>query len=536
MKKYFCCILSLIVAVSCLIGVQISNVSAAESTDASKEIDMYLIAGQSNAQGYSKIGSNTYETFNNVAYAGLREIYFRTGNGEKVSTEGLNFENIKWNVTAGLGSSSTTIGPEYGMAKVLNEIYTGDKKALIFKTAAGGTSLLDKTRELSEKYGNWYPRSLWETGYEPDITQNITTNDATGLLYKFFVENFRKVYSELVKNGYKPTVKAMVWMQGETDIYDDYEKYGDTLKTFISDIRSDIYQITEDENTKAMPFVIGKIASSFISYNNSQVKTLQQQQERVASEMSGVSIISTDDLIIVNQDGTINGTDKYHFNFNDAVTLGTRFAEKALEISDLKYVVSYAYGGSFSYMVDESDSSKITFKLSANEHYKLSSFKVNNVEYIDSVVDNSVTVVSDTKQTIAEAVFVEKEKYLIEYSSIGKAGWFQYLPKTVYEGEKLSLRLWLNEGYTAEKVMFGDSEMIYNSETRCYEVVVNSSGKVSVQLKIVNDNAQQPDNNTTAKNGCAGNLESSDLYLVAAVFVMLVAVLFVKNAIVKKKK
>ena len=535
MLKSICLsLLAFFVAFSCVIGNDSVSAVAEQKADSAKEIDVYLIGGQSNASGYSAINGNPVETFENVGYAGITEVPFRRGNGESISTTALDYENIKWSVTGGMGKDGGNIGPEYGMAKVLNEVYIGNKKALIFKTAAGGTSLLDKISDLSEKYGNWYPRSLWEDGYDPDITKDIVGNDATGLLYKFFVENLRKVYNELVENGYKPAIKAMVWMQGETDIYGDYEQYGDTLKTFISDIRNDIYDITADEKTKAMPFVIGKIASSFKEYNNSLVKTLQLQQDRVAREMSGVATISTDDLIINSQDGTVKGTDIHHFNFNDAVTLGTRFAEKALEISDLRYVVCNAKGGNISYAIDEENYDKITFRLTPDKHYKLKSFTVNGNDYTDSVEDNCATVISNVKQTTATAVFEEKEKYAVEYADIGKAGGFQFLPKIVHEGEILSLKLWLNEGYEAEKVTFGDSEMTYNPETRCYEITVNAPGKVSVQLKTVKEEEQPSDTAETEKEGCSGALSASG---VAATAVAALAIaLFVKNGDIEKKK
>ena len=105
----------------------------AEAASEPTPIDMYLIGGQSNAAGYSRIGANTTETFENVAYSGITEVNFRNGSGEAISTAALDYSNIKWQVTGGLGTDSGKIGPEYGMAKVLNQYYTGDKKAFIFK-------------------------------------------------------------------------------------------------------------------------------------------------------------------------------------------------------------------------------------------------------------------------------------------------------------------------------------------------------------------------------------------------------------------
>ena len=564
MKKiglFFCSIL--VALCSVVVPRAGADTVCAEEAFEPTPIDMYLIGGQSNAAGYSRIGANTTETFENVAYSGITEVNFRNGSGEAVSTAALDYSNIKWQVTGGLGTDSAKIGPEYGMAKVLNQYYTGDKKAFIFKTAAGGTSLLDKTRELSERMGNWYPRSLWEEGYTPNIRQNIVGNDATGILYEFFVENFRKVYNGLVANGYAPQVKGMVWMQGETDLYGDYEQYGDTLKTFISDIREDIFEITNDEDAKAMPFVIGKIAPSFAAWNNGNVPKIHAQQERVAKEMSGVATISTDDLIIVREDGTINGTDKYHFNFQDATTLGCRFGEKVWELADLKYVavtavngkltykydendntkiifyltpdehytlkritvngkdetanvsgnsltvisdrkqtiaeaefvlkvVATAVNGKLTYKYDENDDTKIIFYLTPDEHYKLKRITVNGKDETANVSENSLTVISDRKQTIAEAEFVQKEKYSVSYEMDEKNVGIVRGSEFVYEGDTAKFTFGARKGYKITKVTVNGAEIASEKEGEYfYGKAENVSGNLSVAVeieKIASDN------------------------------------------------
>ena len=508
MKKigvFFC---SVLVSLSCMVvPLAGTDTFCAEAASEPTPIDMYLIGGQSNAAGYSRIGANSTETFENVAYSGITEVNFRNGSGEAISTAALNYNNIKWQVTGGLGTDSTKIGPEYGMAKVLNQYYTGDKKAFIFKTAAGGTSLLDKTRELSERMGNWYPRSLWEDGYTPNITQNFVGNDATGILYKFFVENFRKVYNGLVANGYAPQVKGMVWMQGETDLYEDYEQYGDTLKTFIADIREDIFKITNDEASKAMPFVIGKIASSFAAWNNGYVPKIHAQQERVAKEMSGVDTISTDDLIIVREDGTINGTDKYHFNFQDATTLGCRFGEKVWELADLKYVAATAVNGKLTYKYDENDDKKIIFSLTPDEHYKLKRITVNGKDETANVSENSLTVISDKKQTIAEAKFEQKGKYSVSYEMDEKNVGIVNGSVFVYEGDTAKFVFGARKGYKITKVTVNGAEIMSEKESEYfYGKAENVSDNLSVAVTIKRIASNNKDTVNDNNEGCKGTI------------------------------
>lgn len=323
-------------AVEALIGLIDENTGKAEITDDFNEskavvtmnenkdkgvIDIYLIAGQSNAAGSSTKG-NLKGVFKNVWFTGEVDRNRRTGSASLayVSDKGVRFSKT---VKAGLGVSTNHIGPEYGMAEVLNDYYS-DNPVLIFKSAAGGTALQNTTTGLSDTFGNWYPRSLWN-GKEVD-----PENSPMGVQYYNFVKNFKAVYEKLVADGYTPKVRGMVWMQGEDDL-GAHGTYKRLIKTFITDMREDIASITGDEEALEMPFIIGKIATTFAQYNNPNVPAFNKMQDEVAASMTNVYTIETSDLIIVDKDGKVLGTDQWHFSTKDAETLGIRFAEKLLE-------------------------------------------------------------------------------------------------------------------------------------------------------------------------------------------------------------
>ena len=307
-RKLFTILLSLLLA-SCVSSP--ITAGAAEPKAEPIPIDMYLIGGQSNACGYSVHNGQFTEEFKNVGYAGETDKNRRTGIAPQ---RYLDYNQFRWSVKAGLGSYSVWMGPEYGMAKVFNGLYEGEKKAFIFKSAAGATSI----RNLTHDFGNWYPRSKWPEGYIPD------GSEPKGFQYYTFIENFKSVYNQLVANGYAPTVRGMAWMQGEADV--GYESsYESLIKTLISDIRTDLAEITKDQSLLEMPFVIGKIAV-FASYDSKRaVKVFNEMQDRVANSEVNVSTVSTSDLILIDKDGNIKGTDAYHFNGKDMETLGMRF-------------------------------------------------------------------------------------------------------------------------------------------------------------------------------------------------------------------
>ena len=297
-----------------------------------KPIDIYLLAGQSNAAGYSPIQNNQTEAFDNVTYAGMTDVTFIGTSYSRGSDFLSSKDKYVHGVRGGLGYDSTHIGPESGMAKAINDDYE-DKEVMILKTASGGTTLADVNSNLSGVFGNWYPRSLWPDEYEPNITTASKDNKATGLLYKLFVENIKAVYNQLVKDNYEPTFVGVAWAQGESDAdlgANGISKYADTLEVFINDLRSDIAELTGDDwYADYLPFAIMKIATSYVSYNRQANQQLINQQMTVARKMENVETVETSDLLIKLPDGSRNTgvEDDWHFNFKDMTTLGERFID-----------------------------------------------------------------------------------------------------------------------------------------------------------------------------------------------------------------
>jgi len=284
-----------------------------------KLIELYLIGGQSNAVGSTEHKGQLTGLYTNVGYAGCCEM-MRTG----IPSGQYNLNHFYWEVKAGYGGTTTRVGPEYGMAQVLNEYYTGETKAFIFKSAAGATNLLN----VEFSAGNWYPRSLWDEGYDPGKTP-----DSMGFQYYWFVENFRLVYNKLVDEGYHPVVKGMAWNQGSSDL-PYYRAYENLIKTFIEDIRKDLAEITGDESLLRMPFVMGEICTSFDGYNNPYAPKFNAMLADVAAEMENVYLVDTSDFVLVDQNGNVVGTDRYHYNWSDMEKLGIRYGNKLMEVNN----------------------------------------------------------------------------------------------------------------------------------------------------------------------------------------------------------
>ena len=144
MKKFFTKLKWVLISAACacfavtgyLKTFRPSAESAAEAGDnVAIPVDMYLIAGQSNAAGYSPVYANETETFENVWYAGMTEKALRSDRESYSSNSMTSFASFKRSVKAGLGNNGSRIGPEYGMASVLNEMYAdANRKAMILNT------------------------------------------------------------------------------------------------------------------------------------------------------------------------------------------------------------------------------------------------------------------------------------------------------------------------------------------------------------------------------------------------------------------
>lgn len=485
-------------------------------------IDMYLIAGQSNAAGYSTKGIDLLdETFENVGYGGEVQRNFRTGLPS--SSKYLTFDKFVWGVRSGLGASSGYVGPEYGIAKAINEQYENQpdgRKAFIFKTAAGGTALRDVDGDVGTttyNWGNWYPRSLWEDGYAPNTATNVETNDATGYLYALFVENFEKVYNELKDNGYVPVVKGFAWMQGCNDL-GHHDLYETLMKTFIQDMREDLVQITGDSTLYSMPFVQGEIATTFGYYGNVNVPAFNTMQRKVATDMGdSVATVPTADLIINNADGTVNGTDIYHFNCADAETLGVRFGEKLLELNGKSFVsVSYQQEGEVSFVVG--GDGKITFTIEptvGEKKYKLNKFFINDVDVTSGVVNGTYVLENPTSRTHAKAEFVELTRYAVNYDLDKKYVGIVDGMRWVYEGDDLRLEFAAKDGYEITKVTAGGVELVSLEEGKHVYLIENVSADVEIAVEYKKI-AQEPIGKDEGQ-GCAGAVSLLPLAAVAIV-------------------
>ena len=121
-----------------------------------------------------------------------------------------------------------------------------------------------------------------------------------------------KGLNRLIEAGFRPHIKAFVWMQGEADA--DREnaavRYPDYLRALVDCVRAEF----RDEQ---LPVVIGEIATETSKHPWSDM--VRAAQKQVAEEDENICLVTTKDIPI--------GSDGAHFDGISDLRLGKRFGE-----------------------------------------------------------------------------------------------------------------------------------------------------------------------------------------------------------------
>ena len=217
-------------------------------TVSEKIINVYLIAGQSNAVGYgmdtgNKIANSDrrfVKGFDNVLYYGSLERW----NGEALDEK---FQPV----TLGMGVAQDRSGAEIGIASAIAD--KGEMNAII-KCAQGATHLYPDTQyEVSLNYGTWtFPTYIEKNNV------NLSENPMIGYMYTRFESSVREGIEMLIAEGYTPVIKGVWWMQGEAEMFTTQmaSAYRELFETLITDMRNMLSDATGYDCSET-PFVCG---------------------------------------------------------------------------------------------------------------------------------------------------------------------------------------------------------------------------------------------------------------------------------------
>lgn len=487
-----------------------------------KQADVYILAGQSNAAGYSNIKQQVY---------GNTSVTYEQQIGQDDARNGTGYSNVLYFGTAdiaasatmptlalqptkiGLGRNTNYMGPELGMAKELSGSYTDENPAVIVKYAFGGTYLGDYagTKNETKNAGNWASPSLtakWKS-------EGKTVHQYNGLCYERLLKVTGDAFTALRAQGYTPSVKGYIWMQGEADAGDPLlaNAYEENLTLFINDLRADVAELAEDDDAANRPFVIGKICSSGWFGNN--ISTVRAAEDAVAAKLPYVYLFDTDEFKIHNDDGTANGSDDWHFNAGDAYLLGQRFAQTATaNLAKYTYSITAGSGGTASKNVYLSDGEAITIGYTAQRGKKLAQVLLNEADVTADCVQNGEIRITPEAASPAfnnvELVFGDAAAYTLTVSLSGKGKITRSLSGSrVYEGDVLVVEALPAEGHEVDKVLCNNAEVTAGADGK-YTVTISGNTVLAVSFK---EKAQSGDpsgeTGTTGQRGCSGAIGAS---------------------------
>lgn len=247
-------------------------------------LSIYLVAGQSNAVGWSNNGAWLPA---HAADAQVRFFYRIGGGMDWAATTSGDVTTLKPQI-AGFGratNSPTLFGIEMGALRTLHD--NGRKNMAVVKVAMGGTNLASE----------WNPVN------------------GQGL-YRLMQENYSTASAKWNAMGYRTRLVGLLWMQGEADATDQTmaNNYANNLKGLVATVR----QMAGD---RCMPVVVGRIRKEWPI--NGPVRAAQEQ---LAANDKCAAWVDTDDL-------TLYPNDWPHFSDESEYRLGQRFGEAYRRIS-----------------------------------------------------------------------------------------------------------------------------------------------------------------------------------------------------------
>ena len=269
--------------------------AVAAAAEPARPIDVYLIGGQSNATGQGYL-VNLPKGF----APDPRVLLFHSGRPHLDSGA----EPKTWVPLRQASESPDRFGPELGFGNRLQELTPGRTIALI-KHAQSGSNLF----------------SQWNPG------KDAADREHFGPQFRTFVETVELGLKGLRERGYDPTIRGMVWQQGESDSKDPdvAAAYGTNLAHFLARVR-------EQFGSPGLVFVYGYVMPP---PNEGPGRDLVRKGQKEVDQGSGTPlavkgafVVESDDLSQRADDpNSPLPRDRNHFGTAGQLELGRRMAE-----------------------------------------------------------------------------------------------------------------------------------------------------------------------------------------------------------------
>lgn len=530
MKKF---VMLAVAALMCLSLFGVSIAPAFAETTELKDVEVYLIAGQSNAVGYTKVDSSDEqaEIDKDTRYTdGFADVLYY-GYVECTKDNTIPTDMAVTNVRLGKGEQSqgktrdgttyATFGPELGMAKYFADNGVAGTQYGIIKYAAGGTAIYDEFKSnLGSQYGNWMSPSLVAKYGKGDAT-------LTGLCYANFLTTVRQGLQAYKAAGYNPVIKGLAWMQGESESQsaNNAKIYAELLGTLIADMRKDLTQIS-GQDLSEMLAVVAKIPQKY-----KDVVSSAAYVDIVRAQMDALKETDADIITIDNDFVALPGTDNHHYNTPDMLQVGANFAEALVEATSgalPKVKVVCSEGGSTDVVSKRAAANtSIAVTLVPQNGYELEGFAFVDadgkpVEVVARRVGNVVRFTMPSANVTMQVTFKAIPKYSITTSATNGEVFRTNAIRQPLRGERVTFTFKPAEGYKLDKVTVNGVEVTVD-ETYTYPTytveITEDIDVVATYVAIPVDN-DEPTPDVPDKKGCNGIVTAGGAVMLAAAAVV----------------
>ena len=281
--------------------------SSSSSEPEQEEISVVVLAGQSNMEGntWSQYISTSYGftedevTRIKAGYQDIKMDYRCFYNGQP--NAGTDSYGLFMPVKLGQANTTSKFGPEIGIADYLTEQGLGGKVALI-KYAVGASALDPAANEWGSpssgrpSNGKWYDRMLALVANGLETLEQDT--------------------------GMKPVIKAMCWMQGETDAGNAgyRNRYFDNTMNFVNDLRA---EWEADSKESGFTFIDAYISQFWNGYTQ-----INAAKADFHNADDNTALINTIEEGLEYSTQPIGSVDYYHYDASSMFKLGRLFGEQ----------------------------------------------------------------------------------------------------------------------------------------------------------------------------------------------------------------
>jgi hypothetical protein len=255
---------------------QLVEASAASSTAAKPPVKVFILAGQSNMEGYG--GIKTIDELGDHPTLGglLKKIKKADGSFVERDDVFLYYHRgdqiIHGPLTVGQGAHPDRIGPELMFGIGMGDHY--EQPVLLIKTAWGGKDL----------YCDFRPPSAGKPAYEiPGQSREV------GAAYGQMVAEVHQCLDQLETTfpqfqGHPPELCGFVWFQGWNDFCADrkirervYEEYATNFVHLVQDLRAEF-------KVPTLPVVVGELGVDGEQHVNAEMAAFRAAQAKIAGQ------------------------------------------------------------------------------------------------------------------------------------------------------------------------------------------------------------------------------------------------------------